>query len=234
VGVTFGLIHGAWHGAWCWERLLEPLRALGHDAVAMDLPSDDPDAGLDAYADAVAAALDHVDGDVVIVAHSMTGLVLPHVAARRPVRAVVYLAGFVPVAGQSMADQFASSPEPILLFDGGREVDDRGLSHWPDRDATARILYSDLDPADAAWAFAHLRAQAQKPQREPHPESLPLTGAVSIVCSRDRIVNPEWSRRVTRERLGVEPTELDAGHFPMLGAPRALAAALDACVSRGP
>ena len=52
---TFALVHGAWHGAWCWERLLEPLAQRGHGAVAIDLPAEDLEAGLDAYADIVAA-----------------------------------------------------------------------------------------------------------------------------------------------------------------------------------
>ena len=54
---TFALVHGAWHGAWCWERLLEPLERRGHGALAVDLPAEDLDAGLDAYADIVAAFL---------------------------------------------------------------------------------------------------------------------------------------------------------------------------------
>ena len=44
---TFALVHGAWHGAWCWERLLEPLEQRGHGAVAIDLPAEDLEAGLD-------------------------------------------------------------------------------------------------------------------------------------------------------------------------------------------
>ena len=48
---TFGLVHGAWHGAWCWERLTPLLRQAGHDVVAMDLPVDDNSASFDTYAD---------------------------------------------------------------------------------------------------------------------------------------------------------------------------------------
>ena len=225
---TFALVHGAWHGAWCWERLLEPLERRGHGAVAVDLPGEDPDAGLDAYADTIAASLAGVEDDVVVVAHSLNGLVGPLVAARRPVRAIAYLAAFVPVEGESMADQFRSSPEPVLVFRERPQPDAQGRSHWPDEAVAMRALYPDLAPQDARWAFAQLRAQAQTTQRERHPAGLPRVPAVSIVCSQDHDVNPEWSRRVARERLGVEPVELAAGHFPMITAPAALAAALDA------
>jgi len=228
--VTFGLVHGAWHGAWCWERLLAPLGELGHGAVAVDLPCEDPDAGLDAYARTIAAALEAAAGDVVLVAHSLGGLPAPLVAALRPLRAIVYLAAFVPLAGRSMADQFRAAEEPVLLIEGGRETDELGRSRWVDEETTTRVLYRDLDPDDARRAFARLRPQASLSQREEHPEGLPEVPVTSIVCARDRVVNPAWSRRVARERLGVEPAELPAGHFPMITAPALLAEALDAAL----
>jgi pimeloyl-ACP methyl ester carboxylesterase len=226
MGTTFALVHGAWHGAWCWERLLGPLRERGFEVVTVDLPCEDVEAGLEADADVIAGALRDVDGDVMAVGHSLGGLPLTLVAARRPVRAVVYLAAFVPSPGESMTDQFRSSPEPVLLFEGGRELDDHGRSRWVDADTTARILYPDLPDGVAAWAFPQLRWQAATSQREPHPTDLPDVPAVSFVCTADRIVNPAWSRRVSLQRLGVEPIELPGGHFPMLTAPDALADAL--------
>jgi len=204
----------------------EPLAARGHGAVAMDLPCEDVDAGLDAYADVVAAALSGVEDEVVVVAHSLGGLVAPLVAARRPVRSIAYLAAFVPLAGQSMADQFAASPEPILIFPSRPEADEQGRSHWIGEAATTAAMYADLTPEDAHRAFARLRPQAPTTQREPHPRGLPDVPAVSLVCSDDRAVNPVWSRRVARERLGVEPIELPTGHFPMITAPELLADAL--------
>ncbi len=59
---------------------------------------------------------------------------------------------------------------------------------------------------------------------------LPAARSVSLVCARDAVVNPEYSRRAARERLGVASVELDAGHFPMLTAPDALADALSSVV----
>ena len=53
---TFALVHGGFHGAWCWERLIPFLVERGIDAVAMDLPSDDPDATLSDYVIAVVDA----------------------------------------------------------------------------------------------------------------------------------------------------------------------------------
>jgi pimeloyl-ACP methyl ester carboxylesterase len=222
---TFALIHGAWHGAWCWERLLGPLRDRGHEVVAPELPSEDTDAGLDEYADTIGRALGHAD-DVVLVPHSLGGLVGPVVAARRRLRALVYLAALVPEPGLSFGEQLSASQEQVLLFEGGRAVDDEGRSHWPDRGATVRIMYPDLSPEDAHWAAGRLRPQAQKSQTEPSPVPPPGLRVASIIGAEDRLLSPLWSRSVARERLGVEPVELPSGHFPMITHPELLAGAL--------
>lgn len=229
--VTFALVHGAWHGGWCWERLDRALGDRGHASVAVDLPCEDPGSGLEASARAVAAVLEDVDGDVVLVAHSLGGLVAPLVASLRPVRLVVHLAALVPDTGRSIIEQIRSSPEPILLIRGGRETDALGRSYWADPRTTAAILYPDLPATAAGWAFARLRPQAALPQEEPQPPAAPDVPVVSVVCAEDRVVSPDWSRRVARERLGVEPVELPTGHFPMMTHPDALADLLTGAVA---
>jgi pimeloyl-ACP methyl ester carboxylesterase len=190
-----------------------------------ELPSEDTEAGLEQYAGTIERALGGA-GHVVLVPHSLGGLVGPVVAVRRPLDALVYLCALVPEPGLSFGEQLAASSEPVLLFEGGRAVDDEGRSHWPDPEATARIMYGDLPAEDARWAAERLRPQAQKSQMEASPappEGLPLR---SIIGSSDRVVSPAWSRRVARERLGGEPVELPSGHFPMITHPELLADAL--------
>lgn len=70
---TFALVHGAWHGASCWDATAVHLRAAGHDAVAVDLPIDNPAAGLVDYAATVLQALASVPdhADLVVVGHSL-------------------------------------------------------------------------------------------------------------------------------------------------------------------
>ena len=222
---TFALIHGAWHGAWCWERLVGPLSERGHEVVVPELPSEDTEAGLEQYAETIEHALGGAR-DVVLVPHSLGGLVGPVVAARRPLEALVYLAALVPEPGLSFSEQMSASSEPVLLFEGGRMVDDEGRSHWPDPEATARIMYGDLPAEDAQWATERLRPQAQRSQTEASPPTPQGLRVASIIGVNDRVVSPEWSRRVARERLGVEPVELPSGHFPMITHPELLADAL--------
>ena len=81
---TFALVPGAGGAAWYWHRVVPLLEQAGHEAIAVDLPGDDPHAGLPEYAALVLEAVAGRD-DVVVVGQSMGGFTAPMVAARRPV-----------------------------------------------------------------------------------------------------------------------------------------------------
>jgi len=230
---TFALVHGAWHGGWCWERLTPELERRGHRVVAPDLPCDDPEATFAGYAAVVIAALGDTDDDVVVVGHSLGGMTIPLVAAQRPVRALVYLCGLVPVPGASLVEQLRAEPETFVAgFRAGLEATaDRRASRWTDFAVARATLYADCAEDDARRAFERLRQQAAAPDRVPCPlDALPDVAAVSIVTAADAVVDPAWSKHVARERLGVEPVELPGDHSPFLSRPAELAAVLDARV----
>lgn len=225
---TFGLIHGAWHGAWCWEPLAAELKRRGHRVVAVDLPCDDPAATTMDNAKLVADSLGEAD-DVVVVGHSLGGLTAPVVTLLRPVRRVVLLCALVPRPRRSLDEVVASEPDMITTWFNGlpREVGEGGSVRW-DPDVAIRAFYADCDPETARWAAARLRPQVWTTTREPCPlDRWPDCELVSIVCTDDEVVTPAWSRRIAREVLGVEPVELPGGHSPMLTHPVELADALE-------
>jgi pimeloyl-ACP methyl ester carboxylesterase len=142
--ITFGLVHGAWHGAWCWDLVAAELRRRGYGAVAVDLPSPDPDAGAEAYARTVLDALtDAGADDVVLVGHSLGGLTIPVVAQAlaergRPVRALVFVAGLLPTVGASFDDGGADDPDRLMPGLGaGQIAHDDGSSTWQPQAAIA-------------------------------------------------------------------------------------------------
>lgn len=100
--MRFVLVHGAYHGSWCWERLIPELEPRGHMAVAVDLPIGDPSAGLSDYGDIIAES---VNGDgTIVVGHSMS-LVIPLVAERRILMRLVFLCAYLPEPGLSFKQQ---------------------------------------------------------------------------------------------------------------------------------
>jgi pimeloyl-ACP methyl ester carboxylesterase len=233
---TFVLVHGAWHGAWCWERLTPELERRRHRVVAPDLPCEDPTATFDDYAGVVVDALAAVDDDdVVVVGHSLGGLTIPLVAARRPVRRLVFLCALIAAPGASLADQVRAEPDIFVpgFRAGLAPPDGQRRSLWVDYAIAREALYQDCAEEHAAAAFERLRPQSSAPDAEPCSlAALPAVPATSVVAAEDRIVNPAWSRRAARERLGVDPVELPGGHSPFLSRPGPLAEVLDAQAAR--
>ena len=222
---TFALVHGSWHGAWCWELLTPHLQRGGHAVVTMDLPCDDGSASFDTYADVVCAALDRCDDDVVLVGHSLAGSTVALVAARRPVLHLVYLCALVPDIGRSMFDQWCDEPvlNPVYVK-GLSEPDAQARTTWVDLELARAIFCADCDEPTANATLNRLRPQARYPSTVPFPlTEFPAVSCTSVVCTDDQFVGPDWSRRVARDRLGAELIELPGSHSPFLSRPSALA-----------
>jgi pimeloyl-ACP methyl ester carboxylesterase len=226
---TFALVHGAWHGAWCWELVTPLLRHAGHDVVVVDLPTADASATYDTYTDVVCAAIDDCDDDVVVVGHSANGSVVPLVAARRPVRHLVYVCALIPAIGKSMFEQFESEDgiSDQLWVSGMGEPDAHGAKAWVNRKLARALLYADCDNALADRAIDRLRPQAFLAASVPFSISeFPAVSCTSVICTHDRMVGPDWSVRVSKERLGADIVELPGSHSPFLSRPEALAEVL--------
>ena len=200
---TFSLVHGAWHGGWCWDLVRSELEAHGHVVHAPDLPCEDIAAGVRDYAATVPAA-------DVVVGHSLGGYTIPLVEARTH---VFLTAGVAGSGGGALAPGFGD----------GQVRDDLGRSYYPAPAAAAAELQY---PAGLAELASKLRPQA--PLDTELLEAVAVENLVYVVCTRDAVIRPEWQRWAARDFLGVEPLELDAGHSPMLERPRELAALLDA------
>jgi pimeloyl-ACP methyl ester carboxylesterase len=229
--MDIALVHGSYHGAWCWDFLTPDLERLGHRVITMTLPISDPSLGAADYAKTVDDALDP-DSEVMLVGHSMSGLIIPLVAARRPVRRLVFLAAFLPVPGKSANDQRATEAVDGRVAPRTAEWTDLGDDVWMVGPNTAtELFFQDAPAAVARWATQRLRPQSYRVMREPTPlAAWPDVESRSIVCRDDRAINPEWVRASSRERLGVDAVELAGGHSPFLTRPTELAQILHSMV----
>jgi thioesterase domain-containing protein len=233
---TFGLVHGAWHGAWCWDLVAEELRGKGHRVVAVDLPCEDPAAGAEEYArvtiDAITAFSQRerrLEPDVVLVGHSTGGLTIPVVAERlatlgRPVRGLVFLAPLLPQPGRSSDQLQVAEPDRLMPgFGAGQLGHGDGSSTWQPQAAIA-TLYPDAPPRLAEWAAERLRRQYWQVTREITPlKAWPGAHVTVIACAADAVVNPDWVRRTTGVQFGVEAHVLPGDHSPFLTRPSELA-----------
>ncbi len=226
--MDIALVHGNFHGAWCWDLLRPELERLGHRVFTVDLPIEDPTAAAAAYAQAVDDVLPR-DSRPAVVGHSMGGLVIPVLAAGRPVARLIFLAALLPKPGMSANEQRAGEPIDGLEPPAIAEWIDKGDGVWAVGPNTARELFFGDVPAETAqWAIDRLRPQSYRI----HGEVTPLTAwpdveSRSIVCRDDRAVNPAWVRAAARDRLWTEAVEIGGGHSPFLSRPTELAALID-------
>jgi pimeloyl-ACP methyl ester carboxylesterase len=121
-GTTFVLVHGAWHGGWCWRRVADRLSSKGHYVVAPTLSGVGERSHLAGDSIDLTTHIDDMSGeiewkdleDIVLVGHSYGGMVITGVAERlrERIAAIVYLDAFLPDDGQSVADMSGDFPWP--------------------------------------------------------------------------------------------------------------------------
>lgn len=226
----FVLVHGAWHGGWCWDRVAPLLRAEGHAVHAPTLTGLSerahlltPRVGLDTHVEDVVGLIDELDlRQVVLVGHSYAGQIATAVADRRPdaVACKVHLDAFVGDDGEAARDLL---PEQVARH--WAEAAETKGDGWLVPVRSLAVLGVE-DPADVAWLTPRLTAHPWRTYTDP----LRLTGAGESVPSAF-IECVSWMRvfsgAAERARQRGWPVyELETGHEAMVTAPRELAEVL--------
>jgi pimeloyl-ACP methyl ester carboxylesterase len=228
---VFVLIHGGGHSSRCWERVVPLLDA---PARALDLPGrGDHPAPLDEVRladsiDAVAAAVASADlRDVVLVGHSMAGLILAGVVERvhARLRHVVFVSCAVPPHGGTLLDLV---PPEIAAIAAAAVPTPAGVALDPA--TVARLQCYDMDDEQTAFTLEVVVPEAYWPTREP----VDLAGLARPVprtwvrLLRDRTFEPTAQLAMARRTGCDEVVDIDSGHMAMISHPRELAAALNA------
>ncbi|TQM42996.1 alpha/beta fold hydrolase [Pseudonocardia cypriaca] len=220
---TFVLVPGAGGQAWYWHRLVPELRARGHEAIAVDLPAADDDAGLAEYAEAVVAAIGDRRGGLVLVGQSLGGFTVPLVAERVPVERIVLLNAMVPKPGESAGDWWEVTGQVAARAAYAEREGRTADTFDPLVD-----FFHDVPPDIAREAIAGAADQSGTPFEKPWPlASWPDVPTRFLQGREDRFFPLEFQRRVVARRLpGVEVEELPGGHLLALSRPVELAEAL--------
>jgi pimeloyl-ACP methyl ester carboxylesterase len=223
------LVHGAWHGAWCWERVVPLLADAGVDATAVDLPSRvNAGFGLHEDADHVRAVLDGIGNDVVLLGHSYGGAVITDAGAHPTVGEVIYLCAFALDDGEScMAAAVEQSAAANISFEGRASVEDAFVVHDDgsatlEREGAIAGLYNRCDAATAGWAFDRLTPQPMATLgQSPRAVAWRERPSTYVVCDDDRAVHPDLQRILAKrcDRSLEWPTD----HSPFLSAPKLVA-----------
>lgn len=237
----FVLVHGAFHGSWCWERVRPALEALGHRADCVELPglgqtdAVSPQAWLGAWSNAVVRHIEADPEPAILVGHSRAGIIVSDAAERSPdnVRGLVYLAALVTIDGQTASEARA------LFGEGARspvqmDMAEDGLSARVAEDTLLKAAYGDAEPGDLDMVRTRLVAEPVAgfgiaPRLGERFGSLPK---IYLECLRDRAIPIGFQRYMQRAISRCETITLDTDHAPYWSDPHGLSARLDQCARR--
>lgn len=217
---SYVLIPGAGGAAWVWHRVVPLLQAAAHEAIAVDLPSDDEQAGLPQYTRQVVSAIGGRD-DVVLVAQSLGGFTAPLVAATAPVRALVLVNAMIPAPGERPGEWWANTgwqqAQVAAAEEGG---------YGTELDPAVYFLH-DVPPEVVATGEEHQRPEADAVFGSVCDFSTwPSVPIRVVIGADDRMFPAEFQRKLAWDRLGLEADVLPGGHLISLSQPQRLAAYL--------
>ncbi|QRP48451.1 alpha/beta fold hydrolase [Amycolatopsis sp. FDAARGOS 1241] len=229
---TIVLVHGSWHGSWCWDPVVPLLTGAGHGVTAVDLPGRGEAArvarfGLDDFADAVVGAVRAAGEPVTLVAHSMGGVPVSRAAQEIPglISGLLYVAAFVPRNGQTFGDLLAM-PEVATSLTAHQVRDpETGTTTIPPQYAR-ETFYGDCAPEIADAYAQRLVPETRALLTQPVPQTATGIGTVRrgyVECLRDRAL-PVEAQRVMHRAARIEPVfTVDSDHSPFASRPAELA-----------
>lgn len=244
--VRFVLVHGGFHGAWCWQKLIPHIESMGHQVLAVDLPGSGERTGERASHASWRAAFREVveDGDV-LVGHSQGGFAISLAADELPekIGRLVYLSAAVPIEGEPMGAATSGSTElwpetvglPVEEFMFVVDVPEQGpCVSITNPAAASKVFYHDCDPVDQDWAFSHLTPLPLAPTLEPFVLPRFWTTPIPrdyILCTDDCSHTVASDNEFMR-RLGLSTCmSIVSSDSPFISRPVETAKVLTACAS---
>jgi pimeloyl-ACP methyl ester carboxylesterase len=223
---TFVLVHGAWHGGWCWQRVTPLLAAEGHAVHAPTLTGlgdrahlARADVNLDTHIQDIVALLEMEDlNDVTLVGHSSSGFAITGAAdrAKARLRNLIYLDAWVPENGKSLADYLPPERQFPFLRSGLAQA---GFPPFP------VPAFGIRDPKDIEWVKARLVNQPYFAQVQPLKLANPAGNGLPrsfIYCSQPAMGPFDHFAQMARSDASWKFREMKTGHDAMITDPKGL------------
>jgi pimeloyl-ACP methyl ester carboxylesterase len=233
---TYVLIHGSWLGKFCWTEVVTMLEAMGHNTITIDLPAhgDDPtlpeNTSLDGYRDAVLGLIGDRT-DVILVGHSMAGIVISAVAEAIPdrLKALVYLCAYLPRSGESLYQLSSEDRESLVGKYWRQEHPEQYSPAWVAEEGIVKVFGADCSPEDRDLLVKRHRPEPVPPLATPVTLTEARYGSVPkyyIETLQDLVVSHQLqtlmlSRVSVRQRF-----ELPSSHCPFFSMPDRLVTCL--------
>jgi pimeloyl-ACP methyl ester carboxylesterase len=222
-------LHGGLHGSWCWKYVVEELH--GSDSIGKILTLDMPGCGTKRSRPTSNETL--TSKDVVLIGHSIAGVLLPIMAAEEPslFSKLIYLATNLPLEGESINQTMGTTVH-------GEDPDRVGFPLNPlttsKEDLAMAMFGPDLSPEQLGWLMSEVAQDKTPPvlgaepvSRKGYDGKIPATYVLTL---RDPILPPGWQRRFAERALCEKVVEIDTPHEPFVSHPRLLAETLSGII----
>ncbi len=234
---TYILIHGSWHGAWCWEKVIPLLEQAGHTVYAPDLPGHGKDKTpikeitLDHYVDCVSRLLMDMQEPAILVGHSMAGVVISQVAEKFPekIKRLIFVTAFLPKNGESMF-KVASGQAPTRFVKMMKAIPEDNAFHFS-LNGVKDFAYNLCDQALVERIKPLMCVEPFLPSDTPVSLSDENYGRVPrtyIECLQDRAILIQTQRDMLKE-IPCQVFTLDCDHSPFYSDPSGLVNILSVC-----
>ncbi len=228
---TFVLVHGAWHGAWCWNKLTPLLEKTGNKVITITLPYHGEDtrsvrrATIKKYAKSVEKLILQESDPVTLVGHSLGGLTITQVAEDIPNRIskLVYLAAYVPINCSSLKLNLMGSKR-ILFFRFKYDLFHISFTVWPKK--IKDTFYNTCSEEDAEDAISRLVPEPLNPAMQKVKVTDARYGSVRkyyVKTTQDHIIPPKLQTKMTGLTNFEKIVEMNTDHSPFLSNPQGLA-----------
>jgi pimeloyl-ACP methyl ester carboxylesterase len=234
------LVHGSWHGAWAWHETATLLESAGYRVYAPDLPSHGidgtaaADVTLDSYVQKVTAILDSLSEPAILVGHSMGGVVISQTGEARPERVskLVYVAGFMPMNGQTMQgllleDTGSMVPASVIVNAATGSIELR-------REQIKELFYGETAAQYVTLARSLLRADPILPAVSPvvlTPSNYGRLPRYYVKTGNDKAITPSAQQRMIQNQPCTHVYSMESDHSPFFSHPHQLNAILQRILS---
>jgi pimeloyl-ACP methyl ester carboxylesterase len=232
---TFILVHGAWLGAWCWDRVAAELKSAGHTIQTPELPGHGQDKSpvsgvtLDSYVDTVTSEIGKAQEKIVLVGHSMAGIVISQVAERMPERisCLIYASAYLLEDGQAIVKASEIAVDSLVGPSMVPAPDWSTISIKAE--ALKDVFAADAPPEELKRLQSFARPEPAGPFNTPIHVTAGCFGSVRrcyIKTAKDRAVTPLLQDALLAKTPCAEVATLNTSHTPFLAAPAEMAKAL--------
>lgn len=231
------LVHGAWQAPYAWQPVKASLEKQGNKVTVVELPGHGNDQTppskitLDLYKQKVIETLSTIDRKVILVGHSLGGMIISSVAEAVPekIEKLVYVAAYLPITGQTLDELAHTDPDSQLGGAGILIFNSDGVTVDVKQDQIVNLFIQDGTPDVQRLVVQNYRTEPLVPFINPVSLTVKNFGSVEkiyIKTLQDHVVSPSLQDRMIKASSVKSVYEINTGHSPFLSQPDALATLL--------